>query len=289
MKIDYVFSFANHFYKELYKQHFNCVLINPRNVHELQSVDTTKNIIFLFGDPFTLNYINRSNLSGKNIMFLRRHEFYENNFELLQKNRVKIQHFFTLNSFFQKKLRNSHGIESTIEKNYLNEQLWTYRERGHGKEIAWVGEFQQRKSPDYLSELLSCFPDYNFHCAISSGPSKQLYEDFLQYYKHNNLFLYYDINTQQKMNKWLDDKNYLVTTSISEGLPNNVLEALAKGIKPIVRDYPGNIFNEFTYRNISQLKLHLSGAYISPQYRHIIEENYGLKHFLDFRDKVIKL
>ena len=129
MKIDYVFSFANHFYKELYKQHFNCMLINPRNVHELQSVDTTKNIIFLFGDPFTLNYINRSNLSGKNIMFLRRHEFYENNFELLQKNRVKIQHFFTLNSFFQKKLRDSHGIESTIEKNYLDEQLWTYKER----------------------------------------------------------------------------------------------------------------------------------------------------------------
>jgi len=289
MKIDYVFSFANHFYKELYKQHFDCALINPRNVHELQSVDTAKNIIFLFGDPYTLNYINRSNLSGKNIMFLRRHEFYENNFALLQKNRVKIQHFFTLNSFFQNKLRDSYGIESTIEKNYLDEQLWTYKGRGHGKEIAWVGEFQQRKSPDYLSELLSCLPDYNIHCAISPGPSKQLYVDFLQNHNHSNLFLHDDINTQEKMNKWLVDKNYLVTTSISEGLPNNVLEALAKGIKPVVRDYPGNIFHKFAYENISQLKLHLSGEYNSLEYRHMIEEHYGLKHFLDFRDKVIEL
>lgn len=289
MRIDYVFSFANHFYKELYKQYFDCILINPRNAYELQSVDVTKNIIFLFGDPFTLNYINRSNLSGRNIMFLRRHEFYENNFELLQKNRLKIQHFFTLNSFFQKKLRDLHGIESTIEKNYLDEQLWTYKERGHGKEIAWVGEFQQRKSPDYLSELLSYLPDYNIHCAISPGPSKQLYIDFLQNYNYNNLFLYNDINTQEKMNKWLDNKNYLVTTSISEGLPNNVLEALAKGIKPIVRDYPGNIFNKFTYKNISQLESHLSGEYVSQEYRHMVEENYGLKHFLDFRDRLIKL
>jgi hypothetical protein len=91
------------------------------------------------------------------------------------------------------------------------------------------------------------------------------------------------------MNKWLDDKNYLVTTSISEGLPNNVLEALAKGIKPIVRDYPGNVFNKFAYRNISELKLHLSSEYNSQEYRHMVKENYGLKHFLDFRDKVIKL
>ena len=289
MKIDYVFSFANHFYKELYKQHFNCTLINPRNMYELQSVDTTKSIIFLFADPFTLNYINRTNLTGNNVMFLRRHEFYENNVELLQKNRHKIQHFFTLNTFFQKKLRDLYGIESTIEKNYLDEQLWTYIERGHGKEIAWVGEFQQRKSPDYLSELLYSLPDHNFHCAVSPGPAQQLYVDFLNTYNHKNLFLYQHINTQTKMNSWLEDKNYLVTTSISEGLPNNVLEALAKGIKPIIRDYPGNIFNKFTYKNISELKLCLFEEYNSAEYRQIVSDNYGLKQFLEFRDRIYSL
>jgi hypothetical protein len=289
MKIDYVFSFANHFYKELYRQHFNCTLINPRNVYELQSVDVTKNIIFLFGDPYTLNYINRTNLTGNNVMFLRRHEFYENNVELLQKNRHKIQHFFTLNTFFQKKLKDLYGIESEIERNYLDEQLWTYKKRENGREIAWVGEFQQRKSPDYLCELLYGLPDHNFHCAVSPGPAQQLYMDFLNTYNHKNLFLYQLINTQNKMNAWLEDKNYLVTTSISEGLPNNVLEALAKGIKPVVRHYPGNIFDKFTYRNISELKLCLSGEYDSAEYRQIVSDNYGLKQFLEFRDKIHSL
>lgn len=289
MKIDYVFSFANHFYKELYRQHFNCTLINPRNMYELQSVDITKNIIFLFADPFTLNYINRTNLTGNNIMFLRRHEFYENNVELLQKNRHKIQHFFTLNTFFQKKLKDLYGIESEIEKNYLDEQLWTYKKRENGREIAWVGEFQQRKSPDYLCELLYGLPDHNFHCAVSPGPAQQLYMDFLNIYNHKNLFLYQHINTQNKMNAWLENKNYLVTTSISEGLPNNVLEALAKGIKPVVRHYPGNIFDKFTYRNISELKLCLSGEYNSAEYRQIVNDNYGLKQFLQFRDKIYSL
>jgi hypothetical protein len=101
--------------------------------------------------------------------------------------------------------------------------------------------------------------------------------------------LYEDINTQEKMNEWLDSKNYLITTSISEGLPNNVLESLAKGIKPIIRDYPGNIFNKFSYRNIFQLKSHLLGEYCSKDYLHIVKENYGLMHFLKFRDKILRI
>ena len=289
MKIHYVFSFARHFYRELFKEYFECELINPCNEEQLKRVDTSKNIIFLFADRFTLNFIDKNIFSGTNIMFFRRHELYDKNIELITRNRHKIKHFFTLNSFFQEKLNDNYGINSILEKNYLNENIWTYKERCIGSNVAWTGEFQDRKAPDFLVEIAAAFPDHKFHCAVSPGPAKQLYKDFLSYYKLNNLILYENIDSQEKMNIFLDDKNYLLTTSISEGLPNNVLEAMVKGIKPIVRNYPGNVFQEYSYNSTQDINKLFNGSYNSKEYRDVTIERYGLNAFLKFRDYVLSI
>jgi glycosyltransferase involved in cell wall biosynthesis len=41
------------------------------------------------------------------------------------------------------------------------------------------------------------------------------------------------------LNTWWDHMNYCLSTSASEGDPMNVLEAMAKGIKPVIHAWPG--------------------------------------------------
>lgn len=246
------------------------------------------NKIFLFAERFSLHYLDNVP-PGNNIIFFRRHELYDVPADLILRCRSKFSNVFTLNGFLQKKLKLNYNIDSEIEKNYLDENLWTFRQRANGNKIAWVGELKDRKAPDYIVEVAQHYRDYEFHCAVSSGPSKQLYLDFINNFNLKNIFLYETVNTQDKMNNFLEDKNYLLTTSISEGLPNCVLEALAKGIKPIIRYYPGNIFDRFTYRSLTGIKDHLNSKYDSLEYRKIIIENFGINEFLKFRDKVLSI
>jgi len=287
MKIDYIISPYNHFYREIFKNYFDARLINPFDRDQVMSMPPNSNKIFLFADRMSLQYIVNSNGTGKNIIFFRRHELYDVPANLVLQSKHKFFKVYTLNSFLQNKLKLNYGIDSDIEKNYINEDIWVYAHRKHGDKIAWVGEFKDRKAPDYIVEAAQYYEHYQFHCAVSNGPMKQLYLDFITNYGLKNVFIYEDIDSQEKMNDFLNDKNYLLTTSISEGLPNCVLEALAKGIKPIIRNYPGNMFNEFTYGSLVGIQAHLNSQYNSFEYRELITNNYGLNQFLQFRDKIV--
>lgn len=288
MDIKNIISPYNHYYVPLFKEHLKSNIINPKNRDELYSISRDSGKLFLFAERHSLEYIKNTNATN-NIIFFRRHELYDVSPELILRCRRSFNKVYTVNKFLQNKLKSEYNIESELDKNYVNENLWSFKSRSHGNKIAWVGEFKDRKAPDYIVEVAQHYRNYEFHCAVSRGPSKQLYLDFINNFKLKNIFIYEDINTQDKMNNFLEDKNYLLTTSISEGLPNCVLEALAKGIKPIIRDYPGNIFNEFTYRSLLDIKYHLISEYNSSEYRKIIINNFCTNEFLKFKDKVLQL
>ncbi|MDN5346228.1 MAG: hypothetical protein PWQ73_741 [Petrotoga sp.] len=53
----------------------------------------------------------------------------------------------------------------------------------------------------------------------------------------DNFMLYNWIN---ELEKFLEDKNYVISTSIHDGHPPNILESMARGIKPIILNYGGS-------------------------------------------------
>jgi hypothetical protein len=74
--------------------------------------------------------------------------------------------------------------------------------------------------------------------------------------------------------------DYCLSTSISEGNPNNVLEAMAKGIKPIVHAWPGvetQFDSDMIWRTIDQAALSVvSETYESERYRTLVSERFSL-------------
>ena len=81
---------------------------------------------------------------------------------------------------------------------------------------------------------------------------------------------------KSEVDHWLEDKNYLLCSSITEGNPNNVIEAMAKGIKPIVHNYP-DADNQFGSM------MSPKAEYNSKEYREIVEKKFGLNSYKELR------
>jgi glycosyltransferase involved in cell wall biosynthesis len=86
---------------------------------------------------------------------------------------------------------------------------------------------------------------------------------------------------QEDINSWLEDKHYIVSSSIGESQGMGLMEGMACGLKPIIHNFPGadQIFpSEFLF-NISEefCRQICSESYEPQRYRKFIEENYSLR------------
>ena len=73
--------------------------------------------------------------------------------------------------------------------------------------------------------------------------------------------------------------DYCLSTSISEGNPNNVIEAMAKGIKPVVHYWPGaeTQFKPWLFRSVYEAVAEISGGeYESDKYLACVRDNFSL-------------
>ena len=84
----------------------------------------------------------------------------------------------------------------------------------------------------------------------------------------------------EKVNDWLVDKDFILSTSINEGNPNNVLEGMAMGLKPIVHAWPGadtQFPEDAIFKTAEQAaQLIMNGDYQPLKYRQWIKDHYSL-------------
>jgi hypothetical protein len=84
-----------------------------------------------------------------------------------------------------------------------------------------------------------------------------------------------------EVEKFLEDKNYIISTSIHESFDYNIAEAMARGIKPIIHNFDGAKTlwpNELIYNTIDEAVEKITEqAYDSGSYRRFIEDNYTLE------------
>ncbi|MHC4269183.1 MAG: glycosyltransferase [Planctomycetota bacterium] len=85
---------------------------------------------------------------------------------------------------------------------------------------------------------------------------------------------------KQNINTWLDDKQYIVCTSIHEGHPVGIMEAMACGLKPLLHNYVGakeSYPDKYVWNTIPEfVKMATEENYDSAEYINFIETNYSL-------------
>ena len=193
-------------------------------------------IIFMWMDSATRDFINNNPKQCTYIVFCRRYEIY--NFDPKDIDWDKVDKVIFVNDYLAEIFKERTGVTPEVIYNGIDPDKWAFKERGHGKKIAWVGYINKKKNLPLALQIMAELPrDYELH--VAGGIQCNETMDYLMHLgkaMQINVFLHGHVDD---MDTWLEDKNYLLSTAISEGSPNNVIEAMAKGIKPIVHAWPG--------------------------------------------------
>jgi len=95
---------------------------------------------------------------------------------------------------------------------------------------------------------------------------------------------------REKVQEWLSDKGCLLNSSINEGNPNCVIEAMAMGIKPVIHAWPGayeQFPEELVFKTVDEACAMIREdedpkfrSRRTPQFmRDYVEQNFSLKNF----------
>ena len=163
---------------------------------------------------------------------------------------------------------------------------FAFRQRPRGKNVAMVGYLNLRKNPGLL---LQCFaqlhrldPEYRLHIAGEFQDDGLLFD-----YVHTMIeelglqgAVVFD-GWQDDVAAWLEDKHYLVSTAMGEGHPVNVIEGMARGIKPLIHTWPGarEFFpSQWLWRDPDEFcRCILEGEYEPGLYRDFVAQHYSLR------------
>lgn len=234
------------------------------------------------------------------ILFIRLHRYEAFDFYPLLIEWAKIDNLVIVNNYIKdildEKNLNIDNNKIKLIANGIDINRLSFHEHSHGYNIAWVSHITPMKNLHFaleiLRKLLEKDDEYMLH--IAGNFTDLVYEKYIkQSIKNMNLeknVIFYDwVND---INEWLNDKNYLLSTSVCEGHPFNIIEAMAKGIKPVVNNFYGAEFlfdKYFLFNNIDEaITMITTDQYDSKLYHtYIIEKQWTEKDQIDKFKKLI--
>ena len=175
-------------------------------------------------------------------------------------------------------------VEMFVIENGVDVDKFTFKDRSRGFNLAMVGYIHSRKNPVLLLQITKKLVDFDkrYKLFIAGAFQEQMVRMYWNYQvsrmglEENVVFE----GWQDDISSWLEDKNYLLSTSIHESFGYGIAEAMARGIKPVVYDflYANEIWDEeFLFSTVDEaVEAILSKVYDSHKYRNFIEGKYSL-------------
>ncbi len=168
--------------------------------------------------------------------------------------------------------------------NGVNLDKFRFVERSRGKNIAFAANFRMVKNPMFLLQCMKKLNEIDGEYKLfMAGKSLQL--EVENYLKHMTAALELERvvswdGWQENMDQWFADKHYIVSTSVIESQGMGILEGMARGLKPVVHNFPG-AEQTFTTRYLFNTAEEFCEQILSPeyqpqQYRRFVEEKYPL-------------
>lgn len=211
----------------------------------------------------------------RNIMWIRGYDFFFNVLDKIAWD--KLDHVVNINPYMFEIVAKYVKGKHSLVYNYIDHSKFKFRQRGPGKKIGMACHVHHKKNLPLAVQILLALPeDYELHIAGDmQEPDICAYIDEVSQQCRRKVYFYGEL-AQHDMDMWWEDKNYCLSTSQREGSPNNIIEAMSKGIKPIVHGWPGAAgqFEEVFY-TVEQAVEMITGDYDSQHYRDYAVRTFG--------------
>ncbi len=179
--------------------------------------------------------------------------------------------------------------------NGVNLEKFRFVERPRGKNLACIGYLNMRKNPMLLLQCMQKLnyidPQYKlFFAGVFQDAALEQYVRHIVKAMDIADVVFFD-GWQDDVNSWLQDKHYIISTSVGESQGMGLLEAMACGLKPVVHNFPGadQIFPRECLFNISEefCQQVCSEHYQPVRYREFVERKYPLAKQLSGINKLL--
>lgn len=262
------------------------VVATSQPVHDAD----TDIMMFMWADKFALDFINNNEKKCKYVVVVRAYEFYQDWWTKLDWGKIDL--VCMVNTHLAKMMKYQSGIEPFIFYNGVDPAAWEFTERTHGKDIAMVAFLHQKKNHPLAMQVMAKLPrDYTLHLAGGLQQTEVLV--YMDNFARDNKINIKNYGQVEDIAGWLKDKQYIISTSFREGSPNNVVEAMAMGIKPVVHNWPGakDQFGPYVFDTVDQaVEMILpTSDYDSKEYRNIIETRLGLNCYQSLKEQCERL
>lgn len=185
-------------------------------------------------------------------------------------------------------------VDTVILPNGVDLDEHPLKERDHGENVAWVCDISHKKGPELFAQVVSVNRDKKFH--VAGGFQEPRYILYLQHILKEmdvNVIFYGHLDSNM-MNAFWENQNYLISTSPHEGHPYNIMEAMARGIKPLIHNFYGadKLYPKHLLWNTLRELRHeaeFRSNYDSMKYReHVVMSNWTLDAQVDGARRIIE-
>lgn len=248
------------------------------NVKKVEEADVA---IFMWANEHVITLSKqRLKYCKKYIVFCRSYEIFYGHINKIKWN--NIDDIVFVNPAFAKEYKTL-PVKVSFIPNAIDLDKWELQKHSKGFNLAMVAHLNHKKGIDHIPQFMKKLTDidsrYTLHIAGDIQDARHLL-----YINHlledmgicDNVILHGYINDLQS---WLKDKDYLFTCSVTEGHPNNVIEAMSLGIKPLIHNWIGakDTFPErLVWSDIDSAVKMVTDGYDSTSYRKFIEKNYDM-------------
>lgn len=168
--------------------------------------------------------------------------------------------------------------------NGVDLERFQMKERDSGHNLGYLGALNFKKDPMVLMHAFRALhqhdPRFKLHIAGRCDQSR--YRIAMGHFLENNGLVEVTklYGHQEDVVSWLGAIDYVILTSLMEGNPVGVLEAMATGCQPLIYDFPGASAlypDEFIWRNFDELLARVSQPHEPRRYREFVAENHSLE------------
>jgi len=220
---------------------------------------------------------------ARNVMFMRRFELFDG--ALSKVHWKDVDALICVNTWIADVVRRTFKekrIDTPVHMIYngTDPSRWTFKERRPNNRIGMACHIHPKKNLPLALQVLAALPsEYELHIAGAIQDSCTAeYLNHVGKAMRRRVFLYDHIPAEQ-LDSWWEQMGFCLSTSLSEGNPNNVIEAMAKGIKPVVHCWPGaeDQFGGYVFKSVMEAALMISAApYDSGAYLAMVKSKFSL-------------